>query len=368
MRVSFSALETYKICPFKFKCQELDKIKAPKAAPSVFGSCIHSALKRMFERTPLYPALDEVIDFFTEKWSSEKEIFGEEVHKIYFDDGISMLKDFYKRNPPWNFNAVELESRFETVIENNKNANKETHILVGKMDRLDKLPEDGAYEIIDYKTSKRMPSQNAIDKDLQLSIYNLGLLKRWPHLKPLNIKLSHYYLKHNEKIETKRTSEDLENTKIEILSLINEIQNLIKNEKEFIPTPSGLCDHCGYRKICPMWKHLYEKSQISNLKSQNDIEPLIEEFFALKNQTQQNNRRISEINAQISEFMTQMGLNRVFGENGYLTRILLERTSYDMPKIKQILEGLNLWNEVAKKKQFSSLKATKKKITERYRK
>lgn len=358
MRISYSSLETYKICPYKFKCQELDKIKAPKAAPSIFGSCVHSALKRMFERTPLYPALDEVIGFFTEKWLPQKEIFGEEVHKIYFDDGVSMLKDFYKKNPPWNFNAVELESRFETIIED---ANG-THILVGKMDRLDKLPEDGAYEIIDYKTSKRMPSQDAMDKDLQLSIYNLGLLKRWPHLKPENIRLSHYYLKHNEKIETKRTLEDLENTKTEILSLINEIQNLIKNEKEFIPTPSGLCDRCGYRKICPMWKHLYAAETGQPPIDNNQITAFIDEYFALKGQTQQNNRRISEINAQISEFMARESVIRVFGENGYLTRISLERTSYDMPKIKQILERLNRWNEVVKKKQFSSLKATKKKV------
>ncbi len=357
MRISYSSLETYKICPFKFKSQELDKIKTPKTAPSVFGSSIHSALKRMFERTPLYPTLDEVIGFFSEKWSSQKEVFGEEVHKLYFDDGISILKDFYKKNPPWNFNAVELESRFETIIED---AN-ETHILVGKMDRLDKLPEDGAYEIIDYKTSKRMPSQDTLDKDLQLSIYNLGLLKRWPHLKPEKIKLSHYYLKHNEKIETKRTPEDLENTKTEILSLINEIRNLIKTEKEFIPTPSALCDWCGHRKICPMWRHLYQINNQS-LLTNDQTKELINEYFELKTQTTQNNRRISEINAQISEFMAKEGLDRVFGENGYLTQILQERTVYDMPKIKQILEGLNRWNEVVKKKQFSSLKATRKKV------
>ncbi|MDO8555357.1 MAG: PD-(D/E)XK nuclease family protein, partial [bacterium] len=189
MRVSYSALETYKTCPLKFKYQELDKIKSPKSIEALFGSSIHSALKQMFSRTPLYPTLDEIVNFFTIKWQAlpagrqEKKLEGadEETLKAYFEEGIALLKNFYKKNSPWNFNAVELESRFEVQIEDT--LNKKTHTLAGIIDRIDKSQENDVYEIIDYKTSKRMPSQNDLDKNLQLSIYNLGLIKRWPHLK-----------------------------------------------------------------------------------------------------------------------------------------------------------------------------------------
>lgn len=360
MRVSYSALETYKNCPLKFKHQELDKIKAPKSIEAVFGSIVHSTLKRMFERTPLYPSLDEIIDFFNNKWQELKNTQNEEILKAYYNDGVEILKSFYKKNSPWNFNALELESRFETVIENQEK--NEHHVLAGKIDRIDKLTEDAHYEIIDYKTAKKMPSKEAIDKDLQLSIYGLGLLKRWPHLKPENIKLSLYYLRHNEKIETKRTLKDLDRTKEEILKTINEIQELLAGNKEFIPTPSSLCEWCGYKKACPMWKHLYDKSQNLNLKTQNELEAAVNEYFELKTQNSQNNRRISEITGQISDFMAKEGVTRVFSENGYFTRILQERTGYNMAKIKDILQELNRWEEVVQKKQFSILKATKKKI------
>jgi len=358
MRVSYSALQTYKTCPLKFKCQVLDKIKVPKGIEAVFGSAIHSSLKYMFQRNPLYPSLDEVINFFTNKWQTTMSDIV--VDKTYFEEGVSMLKSFYKKNPPWNFNAVELESRFEVNIEETEY--DKNHVLVGIIDRIDKSPDNNIYEIIDYKTSKRMPSQEMLDKDLQLSIYNLGLLKKWPHLSPDNIKLSLYYLKHNEKIETKRTSHNLNETKNKIIKLINEIESLINNKKEFVPTPSALCDWCGYMKMCPMWKHLYAKPD--NQITSDQITNLIDEHFGLKEQNSQNNKRLKTINASVATFMDERSISRVFNENGYLTRILQERTSYDMPKIKALLKSLKKWDEkeLTTSKKFPVFKASKKKI------
>ena len=359
MRVSYSALETYKTCPLKFKYQELDKIKSPKSIEALFGSSIHSALKQMFSRTPLYPTLDEIVNFFTVKWLEKKpEEIDEETLKVYFEEGVALLKNFYKKNSPWNFNAVELESRFEVQIEDT--VNKKTHTLAGIMDRIDKSPESGVYEIIDYKTSKRMPSQNDLDKNLQLSIYNLGLIKRWPHLKQENIKLSLYFLKHNEKIETQRTIGDMENTKNEILKIINEIETLISENKEFIPTPSPLCDWCGYRKICPMWRHLYQTNNPSPITN-DQIKEIVGEYFELSSQNKNNKKRIGELQKIVYEFMKQENLERVFGEEGYLTKTTQEREIRDMKKIKQILEEMKKWDEVCAKKQLTVLKASKNK-------
>jgi len=337
--------------------------KTPKSIEALFGNAIHSSLKKMFERSPLYPTVDEVIDFFINKWSldtardklsTSKSDF--DVKKIYLEEGITLLKNFYKKNLPWNFNVVELESRFEVILEDPEN--NESHTLAGIIDRIDKNPTSNIYEIIDYKTSKRMPSQDTLNQDLQLSIYNLGLLKKWPHLSPDNIKLSLYYIKHNEKIETKRNSEDLEKTKKEILTLIQEIQNLINDEKEFVPTPSALCGWCGYKKMCPMWRHLYEKSQPI---ADNRVPSLTDEYLHLKEQNSQNNKRLKAVQADISIFMDKQGVERVFGEDGYLTRTTQERTGHNLDKIKKILYDLGRWNEVVEKKQSTAFRATHQK-------
>ncbi len=359
MRTSYSALTTYQQCPLKFKFQEIDRIRVPKGLEAIFGAMIHSCLKFMFEHTPLYPTLDEVIDRFRTLWQN-KEIanLNPEEEKAYCEEGISMLKNFYRLNQPWNFNALELESRFEVSI--SEPEKEEKHVLTGIIDRIDKISNTDIFEIIDYKTSRRMPSQENLDKDLQMSIYHLGISRRWPHIKPENIKLSLYFLKHGEKITTSRSREDLEKTKEFVFGLINEIKKRIENNYDFPSYPSPLCDWCGYRPRCPMWKHLYQIKE-KEIPGQQEIEKIIKEYFDLKSQNQKNNKLLAGLQSSIYEFMAHENVERVFGENYYLTKTLQERFIYDMDKIKQILEQLGRWNEVAKKKQFSILKATKTK-------
>lgn len=359
MRTSYSALTTYQQCPQKYKFQEIDRIRAPKNAEAIFGNTVHSCLKFMFEHTPLYPTLDEIINFFRNLWDNKTGIkLNPEENNAYREEGISILKNFYRLNQPWNFSVLDLESKFEVILDDSETG--ENHILAGKIDRIDKIADENHYEIIDYKTSRRMPSQADLDKDLQMAIYHLGLVKRWPHVQSEKIKLSLYFLKHGEKITTSRSSEDLEKTKNNVLNSIREIQNRI-SKNDFPAYPTVLCGWCGYKPQCPMWKHEYMKSQVPDIKSQNEIEEVIKEYFSLKEQNNQNNKRLQELQVSVYEFMNQEGVERVFSEKGYLTKAIQERLIYDMKKIKQILEELNRWNEVIQKKQFSTLKATKKK-------
>ncbi len=392
MRISYSSLETYKNCPLKYKFQEIDKIRVPKNIEMIFGSAIHSSLKYMFERSPLYPTIDQIIDFFRNAWEDKTSAFsmeedGEKI-KAYYDEGILILKKFYKDNPPWNFNVVDSESRFEAEIEDEKKGEK--HVLAGIIDRIDKDRDDKIYEIIDYKTQKRMPSKDVIDQDLQMSIYHLGLMKRWPHLSPANIKLSFYFLKHGEKISTSRSEEQLEKTKKTIIKTINEIEERKKNNFDFPPFPSALCDWCGYRQMCPMWKHLYAKFEARSTKSETEMKEIIKEYFELKKNNETNNERLDELKSIIYGFMDDQKIGRVFGDEGYLTRKIQERFSYDLEKIREILEPIGKWKEIMsadeKKlekilnslpddvqekilslrtvKQFPILTASKKKITE----
>ncbi len=265
MRTSYSALTTYKQCPLKFKFQEIDRIRVPKGLEAVFGAIIHRCLKFMFERTPLYPTSDEIINLFRNLWEQKTGIkISPEEEKAYCENGLDILKNFYRLNQPWNFNVLDLELRFEVLIPEPNI--QENHILTGIIDRVDKTQNEDVYEIIDYKTSRRMPSQDDLDKDLQMSIYHLGISRRWPHIKPEKIKLSLYFLKHGEKITTSRSQKDLEDTRTFVIGAIGEIKKRIKNNYDFPAFPSPLCGWCGYKPQCPMWKHEYEKSQISNLK------------------------------------------------------------------------------------------------------
>lgn len=349
MRISYSSLNTYQSCPLKYKYQNIDKIKAPKNIDALFGSSVHASLKFMFQRGPLYPAIDQVIDFFRTIWEQKKlpmeaDALDSSAEAVYYKEGISILEKFHKSNPPWNFNVADMESWFEFDIDDPKTGEK--HIVSGIMDRIDKNA-DGSFEIIDYKTKRKLPSQKDIDNDLQMSIYQLGLLKKWPHISGDKIKLSFYFLKHGEKISTSRTAEQIEETKKLILDTIRDIGDKIKNNGEFPPYPSGLCDWCEYKQICPMWRHMYRKqNEKDKVKNQEELNQIIGEYFRLKDQNSQNNDRLDELKTFVYGFMDEQGVERVFNNEGYLTRTIKEKNVYDLEKVKEVLTPVGKWDDI----------------------
>lgn len=354
MRTSYSAIDTYRQCPQRYKFQEIDRIRVPKGKEAIFGSLVHETLHFMFERTPLYPTLDEVVGHFRERWPQREVFLQEEKNdplkrawtpeeeKAYFEDGVKMLKKFYEKNAPWNFSVVDLESRFEISLADPKTG--EIHILAGIMDRIDQLPDE-SYEIIDYKTAKRMPSQDMINRDLQLSLYSLGLQNRWPHIKPEDIKLSLYFVKHGVKLSTNASTENSEKTRAHILKTIADIQDKVRNKKNFDPMPSILCNWCGYRPMCPAWKHLYKK-QDPAIQNEADAQSAINEYLGLKKTEERLKKRMEELQAEIREYMERAGLTRVFGDEGYLSKRTQQRYEYDFQKIEILLSPLGKWQDI----------------------
>src|SRR6266567_1521697 len=157
MRLSYSALETFNNCSLKYKFQNIDKIKEPKSKEAVFGTLIHATLKFIHAPSLIQPKLEEVLDFFSKNWNSD--VFENELEeRNAFSQGVAMIQQYYKTNDPADYTIVDLESRFAVEITNPKTGG--SHIVSGIIDRIDKT-EDG-YEIIDYKTTKKMPSQEKV--------------------------------------------------------------------------------------------------------------------------------------------------------------------------------------------------------------
>lgn len=339
MRISYSALETFEQCPQKYKFQEIDRIKAPKSREALFGTAVHGALQYMFSKDPIFPTLEEVLAHFRDTFDQKKQI-PEEDRKRYLEVGERMVASFYKANPPWNFTIIDLESRFEVTLVDTLHG--KTHVLVGKIDRIDKL-NDGTYEIIDYKTSRKLPSQEAVDQNLQLTIYQLGLQKRWPNLDPGTIKLSLYYLKAEEKFSTKRSKESLEKAETKLLEKINNLESKAE-QNQFPPIPSALCEWCGYKSICPAWRHLYEKSK--DPSREIAIEEAINQYFSLKKEIDERKKKLATMASIIHEYMNTEKLERVFGEPGSIMRSAQERAVWDTEKIKTILAGNSILPDI----------------------
>jgi len=333
MRISYSGLDSFSTCPAKYKFQYIDRIKTPKLKEAVFGTLIHECLKMFHEPSLPIPLLeDKLLKYFTEKWNAD--IYEDKQEESFaFYQGVDILKKYYLQNQNQKFNILNLETPFQVPILDNQ--------ITGRIDRIDKLDDD-TFEVIDYKTTKKMPAQSDVDNNFQLAIYYLGIINRWPVLEKENrpVKLSLYYLRHGEKLSIIGNKQGIKETQQKILDLINQI-----NKSKFDPRINPLCDWCQYQRYCPLYKHKFV-SEESPAPDDKEIKEVIKEYFIIKEKQSTDTKRINELKEIINKYCDNKEIDRVFGNEGYITRLSQQRFSYNFNKVKEILEPINKWNEI----------------------
>ena len=110
----------------------------------------------------------------------------------------------------------------------------------GKTDRIDSIT--GTIRVIDYKTGKWEVSQKGIADNLQLGIYALAMSLLMPG-KEIYAEL--HYLRSGKRKGHLYTPEDIENVKVKLISLIN---NIIE-DTSFAPTSNvRACSYCDHAK------------------------------------------------------------------------------------------------------------------------
>jgi putative RecB family exonuclease len=245
---SHSKLSTFEQCKYKYKLKYIDKIKPDieKSIEAHLGTCTHDSLEWLYKEVlkGRIPELDEVIEKYTNCWQEDyKETFlivkKEFKPEDYFNKGIKFLIDYYLKHKPFKDGTLETEKQIWVKLHPDSN-----HKIIGYIDRLVFNKETGEYEIHDYKTANSLPEQKKFEEDRQLALYSIGIKQIYGQDKP--VVLTWHYLYHNMQIFSRRTNEQLEKLKQEILNLIQEIENTT----EFPVKKSILCDWCEYKGIC----------------------------------------------------------------------------------------------------------------------
>jgi len=245
---SHSRLSTFEQCHLKYKYKYIDKIIViEKSIESFLGKTVHSVLEWLYTqvKNTKVPTIDEVITHYAIKWQEnykpEIVIVKKELTATdYFNKGIQFLINYYTKHHPFDDNTIEVEKRIIISLDE-----LGEYKLQGFIDRLVHNSEKDEYEIHDYKTSNFLPTQESIDNDRQLALYSIGIKELFG--KDKEAVLVWHYLAHNIKIQSRRTNEQLEQLKKEILELIKEIESTT----QFPANKSVLCDWCEYRSICP---------------------------------------------------------------------------------------------------------------------
>lgn len=244
---SHSRISTFEQCPLRFKFQYIDRLE-PEIKETIegfLGKKVHETLEWVYREAMQgrVHELDDIIRFYLELWNKD---FSEEVKAngeqndpaFYFHKGIRFLVDYFVNNYPFTDNTIALEKKLVFSLDENNQ-----YQLQGYIDRLVHNKETNTFEIHDYKTGS-IKSQEELDKDRQLALYSLGIKQEFG--KQANVDLIWHFLDFNKKMLSKRTDEQLELLRQELIETIKKIESA----KEFPACPGPLCRWCGFRKYC----------------------------------------------------------------------------------------------------------------------
>ena len=231
LMLSASDIDTYRICPLKYKFARVFRIPQEPTIHQRFGIAVHQVLER-FHGEGGGP-LSRLMELFEISW--RRSGFGSSDDELQFRERAARALESYWR--------LDNESDSEPVwFERSFSFKLGPHLLRGRVDRVDRHP-DGSYELIDYKTGKAK-TEEQLREDVQLSLYQMGASESW---KLETSAQSYFYVLTGERVPVTHSEEELERVR----ATVSEIAGGILKQR-FEPTPSAeICSFCDYRIICP---------------------------------------------------------------------------------------------------------------------
>ncbi|HEX9890264.1 MAG TPA: PD-(D/E)XK nuclease family protein [Nitriliruptorales bacterium] len=242
VRLSFSRIDTYRTCSLQFRYAYIDRLPG-RAAPALsFGTSIHAALERFYDRKiPQTPSEDDLVGFLYDLWDPTgfKHVSREEQLANYrFAQDV--LRRWYRREARTGFRMpAETERWFELGVDG-------VATVVGSIDRLDVVDDDGNLEVIDYKTNRRLKTREQVAGSLQLAIYALACQHLFGRL-PAAVSLD--FVVPGVRVRVPLEELDLDGAREAIVQTADRVRAEL-----YEPTPNRLCNWCDFRALCPAWQ------------------------------------------------------------------------------------------------------------------
>jgi len=227
---SYSKINTYKNCPYRFKLQYIDKIKTPFVMNKSLekGSFLHKGIELY-----LKDEIKKIADFEFKVYNDEeKSKLFKQLKKILKNDNIQYYKT--KEN-------LYIEKGFGLDIDTLevKDYNYDSDII-GFIDLMFYDEDEKIVYIIDHKSGKFNENQDKI----QLYIYYLVALSLFPAEKA---KLYFDFIEHNKSISFEFDKSEKEKIQNEVKKIIE----MIEMSSSF-PKKDTFCNWCPYfeHNIC----------------------------------------------------------------------------------------------------------------------
>ena len=268
--LSPSRASQFKTCPKQFKFANIDKIKEPTTEVQAKGTTVQQALEDLFDLKPDERNTEKLHNLFREAWT---KVRGNDEHHNLFSsveeerewglDGLKLLNNYMSIEDPTSFEPLERERWVRGSIEDLN--------LRGILDRMDRNNK-GELVIVDYKSGKAPLAKYKEPRFFALKLYALLIQEELGEM-PSELKL--IYLKNSTIHTLKVTQDSLDQVKIEVLEIWNNIKKAFETN-EFPATKNTLCDWCYYKPICPVFNE--------NAPDTEKLKEINEELIDIKEQ------------------------------------------------------------------------------------
>lgn len=231
LALSASDIETYRACPLKYKFARVLKIPQEPTTYQRFGIVVHQVLERYHQSQGA--TVSDLLGLLESAWRRGGMGVSDEERQLRAK-ATEALHRYHERSQVEDSEPLWFEKGFQFQLG--------PHVLRGRVDRVDRLP-DGSHELIDYKTG-RPKSQSQLHEDVQLALYAVAAREAW-HVE--SSKQSYLYVLDDEKVQV--PTDQIEPEWIE--ETVREVGDGILSQG-FEPTPSfTTCSMCDYRIACP---------------------------------------------------------------------------------------------------------------------
>ena len=348
---SHSQLSMYEECPLKYKLRYRDRIKRDiEGVEGFLGTMVHETLKKCYDdvRLTKVNSLPALLSYFgsiwQQNWHDSILIMKKDLTQEHYQAlGERLITTYYERYSPFDSDmtiGTEMGLNFALDAENK-------YRMTGYIDRLSR-DKDGVYEIHDYKTSAYLLSQEQVDNDRQLALYQIGIQKKWPDIK--NIRLIWHYLAFDTQLVSYRTPEASSSLVQGTKSLIDEIVAA----RDFPPRESSLCDWCEYPDLCPLRKHFFkvEALPVNEYLSEPGV-VLVNKYVALKNEAKNVDQEIEKVKEAILDYARREEVELIKGSDCKARVKFDEKLKFpakhdiERKELEDIIKEAGKWAEVS---------------------
>ena len=270
---SYSKLDLFECCPYKYKLKYIDKNYSQASAIHLdLGTLIHKILEikgRWLSegvsvdynilKDYLYNGVEEQTDKGSEKIKGLSQVKKEWFEDFYTPDNASGLTYEEKielfmskvlgeemEDEEWKVMYNELSFDFVYKYGEHEDGTPKEVKIHGFIDRVDQN-KNGDYLVCDYKTSKKIYDPKKMATPMQMSIYSMALFEKFGRI-PTAHRYDFVFIDKKQDACTKGYIKRACNKLDKLLNKIDEL----KQTQEYVPKPCPLCFWCDMSSTNPV--------------------------------------------------------------------------------------------------------------------